>query len=170
MARCSCADPRAQKGQSWSSGGGHSTVPCRRHPETSLKAWLGLLRGPDPGEEGAARWRWSHGSRRGLHHPGASLAGKESLLNHCVALRVAATRVPDPSVCRQDLNRGSFPASFPTPPLLPTPTAGSSTGPGLAGTRWKEASLPSSLYSLPEFVHIIFKYHTYFSRLMLPTM
>lgn len=62
MAECSRADPppqaaEAPKGQPWPSGGRHSfrhtTGDARRHPETSWKAWLGLLGGPVPGEQGA---------------------------------------------------------------------------------------------------------------------
>ena len=64
MAECSCSDlplqaAEALKAQSWPSGGRHSShhTTLAATFETSSKAWLGILHGLRPGEQGAGGFR-----------------------------------------------------------------------------------------------------------------
>lgn len=88
-----------------------SAMHARCHPETSPKAWLGLLRGLDPGEQGADGI--VEAARTGRRHPGATLAGKESLQNRRVARLVAAARAKVRSVRRTGTEAHPGPPAHP---------------------------------------------------------
>lgn len=145
MAERSCSDPpppqaaEAPKAQPRPSGGRrsfrHATLAATF--EASSKAWLGLLRGPDPGERGergaggaveaaAIRaHRWQGKSRRGMAAwPGRWLPRGRGLL----------------------ASAGEGPRLLPGPPPPGSPGAGR----GREGPGAKKAAPPSSLRSQPE--------------------
>lgn len=117
-----------------------SAMHARCHPETSPKAWLGLLRGLDPGEQGAGGI--VEAARTGRRHPGATLAGKESLQNRRVARLVAAARARARSVRRTGTE------AHPGPPAHPA-QAEAVGGPGGRRPHYLACLLLPYLFLLP---------------------